>query len=589
MKCRYSVDSIFQALENRNLFSVPAVTDFRADHQSAPIGVPITLTTTGIAQAGIRAATFWLDLDGNSRWTPGVDATLGDTWTNSGAQQASLSRTVLPTSAWPQNVRLMTNLQDTQGRWGTTPRLLQLQRTSRPQAAIINASSSIVTPDDPITLTVTGLGSTQLFAASFFADMNDNHVWDIGVDQPIGDTWIRVPNTNAFRLTTTLGWAIAQGFESPDALGVQTRTIGANVVDVNGAWSSTAATMTIAIAPRANVVVFSATGSATSVQLTAVVQQWAASGWAVVLPGAPNAVTHSVFFYDANRSERYDSGDVILGTVNANPAMGSMGGTFTLNATAQASWPWPRQYGAYAVDARTSGDPRSPARIAVQPGDSSSATNVLPWVTRVRQAPSGTPRTELWVIEGEAFTIETTISSAVGSPIGLSAAILFYDVDRDGQYNMAYDRLIEQRSLTSGLGTQQPTFNFPIAGSGQIHIAAAGIDANGRIGAARSTVVVVTQRPNVNLLSTQMVTENGARFLEVVLDAISPAGIRSVTGILEIRDNTEYYPVIGNMRNGHWVVRIPTAGLPLGNTALTLRIATFYNVETIINTFAVIT
>lgn len=586
MKCH---DSIFQALENRNLLSAPAVTDFRSDHQSAPIGVPITLSTTGVAQAGIRAATFWLDLDGNSRWTPGVDATLGDTWVSGSPQQATLSRTVLPTGAWPQNVRLMTNLMDTQGRWGTTPRLLQLQRTTRPQASIMSASAAIVTPDEAITLTVTGLGSTQLFAASFFADMNDNHVWDIGIDQPIGDTWTRVSNTNAFRLTTTLGWAIGQGFEAPDALGVQSRTIGANVVDINGAWSSIAAMMTIAIAPRASVVAFSATGSATSVQLTATVQQWAASGWAVVLPGAPNAVTHSVFFYDANRSERYDSGDVILGTVLANPAMGSMGGTFTLNATAQASWAWPRQYGVFAVDARTSGNPNSAARIAVQPGDSSIVSNVLPWVTRVRQAPSGTPREQLWVIEGDAFTVETTISSAVGSPIGLSAAIIFYDVDRDGQYNMAYDHLIEQRTLTSGLSTQQPTFNFPVAGNGQVHIAVAGIDANGRIGAARSTVLVVTQRPVVNLISTQMVTDNSARFLEVVLDAISPAGIRSVTGILQVHDNTEYYPVVGNMRNGHWVVRIPTAGLPTGNTALTLRIATFYNVETIINTFANIT
>ena len=318
-------------------------------------------------------------------------------------------------------------------------------------------------------------------------------------------------------------------------------------------------------------------------------QQWAASGWAVVLPGAPSAVTQTVFFYDANRSERYDSGDVILGTVAANPQMGSMGGTFTLNAAAQASWAWPRQYGAYAVDARTSGNPNSAARIAVQPGDSGVLANVLPWVTRVRQAPSGTPRTELWVIEGDSFTIETTISSAVGSSIGLSAAVIFYDVDRDGQFNLAYDRLIEQRSLTSGLSTQQPTFNFPIAGNGQIHIAVAGVDANGRIGAARSTVLVVTQRPVVNLISTNMVTDNGARFLEVVLDAFSPAGVRSVTGILQSNDNTEYYPVIGNMRNGHWVVRIPTAGLPTGNTALTLRIATFYNVETIINTFAMIT
>ncbi len=581
--------SLFDALENRNLFSVPAVTDFRADHQSAPVGVPLTLSTTGLAQAGVRAATFWLDLDGNSRWTPGVDATLGDTWVGGSPQQATLSRTVLPTNAWPQNVRLMTNVMDTHGHWGSTPRLLQLQLTTRPQASVMSASASIVTPDEAITLTVTGLGSTQLFAASFFADMNDNHVWDIGVDQPIGDTWTRVPNTNAFRLTTTLGWAIGQGFESPDALGVQSRTIGANVVDVNGAWSSTAATMTIAIAPRANVVALSATGTSTNVQLTAVVQQWAASGWAVVLPGAPNAVTQTVFFYDANRSERYDSGDVILGTVAANPAMGSMGGTFTLNATAQASWAWPRQYGAYAVDARTSGNPNSAARIAVQPGDSSIVTNVLPWVTRVRQAPTGTPRAELWVVEGDAFTIETTISSAVGSQIGLSAAIIFYDVDRDGQFNIANDQLIEQRSLPSGLSTQQPTFNFAIAGNGQVHIAVAGIDANGRIGAARSTVLVVTQRPVVNLISTNMVTDNGARFLEVVLTANSPAGVRSVTGILQSNDNTEYYPVIGNMRNGQWVVRIPTAGLPLGNTALTLRISSFYNVETIINAFAMIT
>ena len=104
----------FEALENRNLFSVPAVTDFRADHQSAPVGVPLTLSTTGIAQAGIRAATYWLDLDGNGRWTPGIDSSLGDTWLAGANQQATLSRTVLPTTAWPQNVRLMTNLSEPQ-------------------------------------------------------------------------------------------------------------------------------------------------------------------------------------------------------------------------------------------------------------------------------------------------------------------------------------------------------------------------------------------------------------------------------------------------------------------------------------------
>lgn len=163
----------------------PVIASFTAVWDSVQAGsalnqLKLTLTTTAGAPAA--AATFWLDLDGNGRWTPGTDFSLGD------ARQPVNGSFVLrvPSDlAGRANVQIGASAVSASGLWSFNPAVASVSRLRLPTVTNflvdINGSTIIIGAEAYYPPT-SSVSAAQVSLVDVIADVNFNGVFDAGVD-----------------------------------------------------------------------------------------------------------------------------------------------------------------------------------------------------------------------------------------------------------------------------------------------------------------------------------------------------------------------------------------------------------------------
>lgn len=558
-------DSGLEQLEQRSLMSV-TVTSFFPVEQVAVIGDPLTLRTSAWAQAGLAASTFWLDINRDRWWTPGVDRSLGDVFAPPGMQSGELTRQVTPDGLWPGQAQLMTDAVDVNGRWSGRPMAFEIPVTSRPIGASVTFSPSIVAPGEVVTLTAIVNSSVAVRAVSFFVDHNEDRQWTQGVDEHIADVFNPTPGfPNRYDATVTALWEWGNRLGGPGQLEKFTRLIGASVQTVQGAWSLPA-TSPLTLAPQSVITSFQATGTATTARFTVNWQVFTAGGWFQVLPGGPNDTRRVNFYLDSNRNGTRDPGDTLLGAATTSGTQRSL--NYSVNIP--SSTPFPRQFIASVEDRRTTGNPNGPGAVAVHAALGVNDTDPAvqrPLVSNLRAVPPVTRQfynTPHWV-EGEQLRIDVStipVAGLVGTRIESLTA--FFDANRNGRFD-AGETIAQQIANPTPL--QQMLFNM--RGHGIVQVGFIARDSSNRPIAlreseARTFNVWVTRPPTVSNITTTVRNDNGQRLLDISFDAVTSAGTRSITGWLDADGNgressgdrtaISLFRSSGTLFNGRWTV-----------------------------------
>ena len=196
---------------------------------SGTIGAGESFTLTGSVSAGVsaRAMTFFVDVDGNSAWTPGVDIDLGAD--NDGSN--GWSRTATVQSSWGDltNVRFVANAVNLANQWGSRPTAsASIIVWAGPRVTSVtvtgNPVDGVVTHDRTFTLTAILPASSGVQAVTFYYDANNNQRWDSGVDTDLGADF-----------NGTNGWSITPRALSAWGTPAAAR-FAATAVSTTGAW-----------------------------------------------------------------------------------------------------------------------------------------------------------------------------------------------------------------------------------------------------------------------------------------------------------------------------------------------------------------
>jgi hypothetical protein len=565
-------DSGFEQLEQRSLMSV-TVTSFFPVEQVAVVGDPLTLRTSAWAQAGLAASTFWLDINRDRWWTPGVDRSLGDVFAPPGLQSAELTRQVTPDGLWPAQAQLMTDAVDVNGRWSGRPMAFEIPVTSRPIAASVTFSPSIVAPGEIVTLSAIVNSSTPISAVSFFVDHNEDRRWTQGVDEHIVDVFNPTPGfPNRYEANVKALWEWGNRLGAPGQLQKFTRLIGATVQTTQGAWSLPA-TSPLTLAPQSIITSFQATGTSTTARFTVNWQVFTAGGWIQVLPGGPNDTRRVNFYLDNNRNGVRDPGDTLVGAATTSGTQRSV--NYSVNIP--SGTPFPRQFLASVEDRRTTGNPNGPTAIAVHAALGTSETDPTvqrPLVSNLRAVAPVTrqfPTAPHWV-EGEQFRVDvSTIPVAGLTGTRIESLTAFFDTNRNAKLDVG-ETIAQQINNPSPL--QQML--FAVRGHGIVQIGFIARDSSGRSVAlreseARTFNVWVTRPPTLSNVTTTVRNDNGQRILDISVDAVTSAGTRSISGWLDAdRNGSEsggdrtaisLFRSSGSLFNGRWTVSFIVTGL----------------------------
>jgi hypothetical protein len=190
-------------------------------------GTSVVITVDATSNVPLRAASFFRDVNANGGWDAGIDQALGDSFTQVSAGR--FQKSVVAASGWAASTRIVANVVDTAGAWGT-PRGATLTIVQTPVVTGVSVSPNPSYAGATAVITVDATWVQSLRAASFFRDVNGNGGWDVGVDQALGDSFTQV-SPGRFQKSITVGsnW------------GASARIV-ANVVDVSGAWGGARAT-----------------------------------------------------------------------------------------------------------------------------------------------------------------------------------------------------------------------------------------------------------------------------------------------------------------------------------------------------------
>jgi hypothetical protein len=312
-----STSTLFDLLESRQLLS-PTIPTFGVSPSVVTPGNTITLTAVPASDVPIRAVTFFRDIDGNGRWTPGVDVDLGAVFVAGGG--GAYTKSVSTDLSWPRNTRIAADVVDTNGTWSSAPVVRNATINRRPTISVLNVSPAANIPrGSNITVTVTANDDSVVRAASLFLDINDDGFWTAGVDVALGDIFNGVPSGNSTVFTKT----ITTSTTWPASV-----SLCADVVDDNNTWSQIPVSQPIttrAINPlTARVTSLSSTNAAArggerDRELTVTVT-------------GDTAIGAATAFLDFNNDGRWTPNvDISLGTLFGNPNGGQY--TFAIPAT----------------------------------------------------------------------------------------------------------------------------------------------------------------------------------------------------------------------------------------------------------------
>jgi hypothetical protein len=216
---------LFETLEMRQLFA-PGIISFGIEPNVVTPGDSVTLSVIPTSSQPVRAVTFFRDIDGNGRWTPGTDIDLGAVFTPSGS---FYNKTITTDVTWPRNSRICADVVDTTGAWCVAPtsRTLTVDRLPTISVLNVNPAANIARGSD-ITVTVTASDDGGVVAASLFLDIDNDGYWTPGTDTALGDIFNGTPSGNNTIFTKT----ITTNTSWPASV-----SLCADVRDSNGRWA----------------------------------------------------------------------------------------------------------------------------------------------------------------------------------------------------------------------------------------------------------------------------------------------------------------------------------------------------------------
>lgn len=215
---------MFDALETRQLLA-PTISAFNAVptnviNQLESVSLQVVVTAT----EGVRAVTFFRDIDTNGRWTPGTDVDLGAVFVPSGPDTYSLS--VSPDSGWARNSQICADAVGNGGAWTVAgPASLELTVNRQPSVTSVTVSPATLNAGQAMTIRGRASDDAGIQLMRFALDRNENGEYDAGTDTLLGD--VTTPNgSGEYVLPTNAGldWA-----NSSQIIG--------DALDSNGSWS----------------------------------------------------------------------------------------------------------------------------------------------------------------------------------------------------------------------------------------------------------------------------------------------------------------------------------------------------------------
>lgn len=217
-------DAAIQQLEPRAFLST-TVSLLSVTPDPATTGVAASVVVEASASSGVRAVSIFRDVDGNGRWTAGVDQSLGDIFTAS--SDGRFRRNIVPQAGWGRTVRIVADAVDNLGQWSGAPRVSTFTNNARPTATLATLSSSTVARGGSITVNIDASDDTGVRAVTAFLDVDTNGVWTPGVDRALGNDYTRDSVTGRFSISFATTSEMGSG-----------GSIRVDAVDVDGAWTN---------------------------------------------------------------------------------------------------------------------------------------------------------------------------------------------------------------------------------------------------------------------------------------------------------------------------------------------------------------
>ena len=168
----------------------PTITSFTATTGRGSTSPTVTLVANATDNLGVRAVTFFQDCDGNGRWTPGVDLSLGTLFSADAGHPGRYTLTVATDFGGNSSASYVADAVDLDGTWTTTPstataaaeRYAFIQSFSAEMLGAALARVKVTAWIPPWFATAAGSVDSVLFAQ----DINGNDVYDPGVDIDLG-------------------------------------------------------------------------------------------------------------------------------------------------------------------------------------------------------------------------------------------------------------------------------------------------------------------------------------------------------------------------------------------------------------------
>ena len=160
----------------------PVISSFTADWASVQPGMSGNPLKLQVTASNAAAATFWLDLNGDGRWTAGTDFSLGDQRVSSGG---TFTLYVPSDLAGRSSARVCADVVSASGVWASAPAGATVTplRAAAITYFIVDTSGGHTVLTAEAQLPANGTQAiAQVSAVDFFADTNFNGVYEAGVD-----------------------------------------------------------------------------------------------------------------------------------------------------------------------------------------------------------------------------------------------------------------------------------------------------------------------------------------------------------------------------------------------------------------------
>lgn len=545
----------------------PSATGAVLSASQARLGQPVTLTASASDDTGVRAMTAFIDVDLNSRWTPGVDRWLADDF-SADPLTGNFEFTLMPASNWPAQASIRVDAVDVNGAWAAASRSAGTIRITAPpsvQNLTVVAANATGQGANPMRFSVAASDETGIAAVTFYLDLDNNGRWSPNVDQSLGESRVPQTGTNVYSIIV-----------ATDLAGLASARVLADAVDTDGNWTG-APTGTNASLPRVPTVnQFLADTARGQISLGA--DAWfAAEGSAAAAP-----VSFVRFVADANFNGVEDSGDVVIADIAAGAAQ-QQGWRhyYRLTSGDVASLPGSYQWIAIPRFSDNGDMVSGPARVGVARAFTPAEPIVLRVDARVGvDAGTGSAVTPL---AGTQFRVSADVFSASA----VHGVTFFWDRNLNGRWDAGNDIDLGYSLATmngmSGRAELVGTIRADMAGPGAIVAAARVFDANSASvwSVARSQKIDrVFAGPRLTLASSSVT----GSILTIDVDARDDFGVNRIFGYLDLNGNgidsqdTQVAAslVSGDRRNGRWRITIDLSSVPSNLSTVRIQGVDFY-------------